>query len=197
MKINYIWFTIIILLLGYVAFLRMCQKPINNEADVFSTNVIQMTNVISVKPKPVYVEITNTTYIIATNISGLVDTNVNILLTIDEYSNLQIIITRESNYVNSDIQGTYSNGYIIVSHYETTNVFKLPESIVNKVYKDNQITLGYTINGKVLGNYQRRLGDIEFLKTEYGLGIATIFEKRKDNPEKIDVDAGGLIYFKW
>jgi hypothetical protein len=181
-KIAIAYIIIITLALIIVCFLwNNSNKNIN-----WSTNVTELTNyTFSNIPFAPYkhVNITNTNEVIVTNFENgqqTLTTNLILIMNQSEYSNLILLVSDDSNFINSLISATYSNGYLILTHWSVTNIIKLPENLIKQKY--NIVEIGYTLDNKIYLGYSRKL-ILNFLdKFDISGGAFILFNSKEIEP---------------
>jgi hypothetical protein len=163
---NLPWYLVIGIIVLFLLFSTVLQKlnPLtylfNNNKGNVSTNTIMLTNYVErIKPKYVSVNITN---VVESNNTAI------IVMPVNAYSNLIMVVSDESNYSQSDIKAEISNdSFLILTHYATTNIIKLPNLCKDKV---NEIIFGGSpFTQKFLLGYGRDLIDTKIL--DLGVGI--------------------------
>jgi hypothetical protein len=137
------------------------------------------TNVVYVsKPKPVIIPaLNNAVLILKTNENGTFDTNVLVVLSVDEFGKLNGQVLDCSNYYVSDILSTIDGDQLINIHYKNTNIYKIPAGLLAKmmyVPRDNVVSAGYSVCGRLAFSYDR-LNIVSFNKWGLGLGMWTTF----------------------
>jgi hypothetical protein len=133
--------TLLCVLFGFLAYK-------NNEVVVYKTNYIKLTNYVD-KTIPRYTPVN------ITNILYLSNSNFCVVMTPEQYINLQTVVVDDSNYSQSLIEFIFSNGTVIGIHYKTTNSVKLPINLLNP--KLNTFSIGYTVRQKYFLGYDYNL----------------------------------------
>lgn len=159
--------TLAVILLIVILFSNQ-KKPVTP-----AQSVITFTNtVVTTKIKYNYVDLYRTNMILLTNIGGKIDTNVMVVLSKPEYTNLIQQVSDASNYYADKILANMSNQNkdLTLTHYKTTTVYRIPEDLAVNIWsgeKYNVVGLGYSICGRIMGSYDR-INIFEWEK--FGLG---------------------------
>jgi hypothetical protein len=159
--IIYIVISIVVISILSVILIKKNQEGLNS----LGTNQIQLTNyVYKNTPKYVNVNLTNINFLYNTNKDGTINTNLMIVMKINEYSNLILIVTKYSNYSQSLIEAKISNDFLYLSHYEVSNIIKLPNIKKNK---PNILAIGLTFKRSITFDY-----GYKFIQTrDYDIGL--------------------------
>ena len=125
----------------------------------------------SVNPKPVTIPaLAKSTLILKTNANGSFDTNVLVVLDVNQYSELLKQISDVSNYYVRHITAKIVTNYLVLDHYLNSDSYALPDSLkdmINYTKRYNVASLGYSVCGRVFGSYER-LDIVDFDKFGFG-----------------------------
>ena len=136
--------------------MNVSKKPVTP-----SQSVITFTNTVTTsKIKYNYVDLYRTNMILLTNIGGKIDTNVMVVLSTPEYTNLIQQVSDASNYYSAKILANMSNQNkdLTLTHYKTTTVYRIPTDLALNIWgteKYNLVGVGYSVCGRIIGSYDR------------------------------------------
>jgi hypothetical protein len=178
MKVNWIWIYVIVvtvLLVGSVVYFNKKIQDLKQSKE--EHNKIELTNYTYVnKVRYLDVGLTNITTIIVTNKNGEIDTNIMMILPISEYQKLLLVKTKYSNYVISLIDAAYTNSSLILSHYENTNIIKLPKELLDQLKDDKkqQFWVGLSTDPKFWFGYDNFIWNYVGIGASFGISPVNI-----------------------
>ena len=166
---------ILIVIIGLAIFGKKPTPPVDQ---VVATPIVFTNTIYVSKPKPVAIPaLNNAILVLKTNANGTFDTNVLVVMSVDEFAKLNGQVIDASNYYVSDITSTIDGDQLIDIHYKNTNIYQVPAVLLKKIMytpRDNVVSAGYSVCGRLAFGYDR-LNILSFNKFGLGLGMWTTF----------------------